>query len=403
MSGPATRRLPLPKSVYALGFVSLFMDISSEMVASLLPLFLVGTLGASVFFVGMLEGVAEALVAVTKLFSGALSDRLGRRRPMLLFGYGLAAVSRVALPWAGSVTEVMGARLVDRFGKGLRGAPRDALVADLTVAEQRGEAYGMRQSLDTIGAFVGPVIAIVLMLGLAGDIRAVMMVSILPAAVSVLLILLYVREPEAGRVGKAGRWPISRSSLRQLGAGYWTVIAIAAVFAMARLGESFVLLRAVEAGLSASWAPLVMVTMNLVYAATAWPMGRIADRLPRLPILALSLMLLALAAVLLAQGGIGLVLLASLVWGLHLGTSQGVIAALVADAAPEALRGTAFGVFSLISGLSLLAGSAIGGALWTWSGAPLAYGLAATLAIFAATACLALEKHRRRTHHSLGA
>ena len=393
----------LPREVYALGFVSLFMDISSEMVASLLPLFLVGSLGASVFVVGLIEGVAEAVVSVTKLFSGALSDRLGRRRPMLLLGYGLAAVSRLALPWAHSAALVLTARLADRFGKGLRGAPRDALIADITDESQRGEAYGVRQSLDTIGAFVGPAIAIGLMLWSGGAIRTVMLASILPAAISVTLILLYVREPERAERRAPSTWPIRRERLCELSRGYWLVIAVAAVFAMARLGESFLLLRAAEAGLSASWAPLVMVAMNIVYAATAWPMGRVADRLPRLPILALSLLLLALACGLLIEGSLPVVLCAALVWGLHMGTSQGVFAALIADAAPESLRGTAFGVFNLVSGMALLAGSAIGGALWTLSGAPLAYALAGALAIFAAIACLLLEKRRPRTHTPQGA
>lgn len=388
---PAWRRIPA--GVWALGFVSLLMDVSSEMIHALLPVYLVVALGTPVLTVGLIEGIAEATAAITKVFSGALSDRLGRRKALAALGYGLAAVTKPVFPLAPSVAWLVAARFVDRVGKGIRGAPRDALVADLSPPELRGASFGLRQSLDTVGAFLGPLAAIGLMALFAGDFVSVFWVAVLPAVLSLALVVVAVREPPRPAGLRAVRTPLSRAELARLGPAYWRVVAVAAVFTLARFSEAFLILRAQSVGTALMLVPVVLVVMNLAYALSAYPVGALSDRMDRVGLLLLGLALLIAADLLLAfAGGILLVGVGVVLWGLHMGCTQGLFAALVADAAPAELRGTAFGVFNLVSGLALLAASAIAGALWD------AVGPAGTFlagAVFALLTALGLIPVRR--------
>jgi len=354
----------IPRGIWALGFVSMFMDISSEMTLGLLPLFLVQVLGASATAVGVLEGVAESVVHLFRFLSGILSDWLGRRKTLALIGYGIAALTKPLFPIAGSFSVVFVARFVDRIGKGIRGAPRDALVADLAPPGMRGASYGLRQSLDTAGAFLGPLGAIVFMLVLGGDFRSVFWIAALPAFVSVALLAFFVKEPPGSRV-MPQRKPLQWKDLSDFPAAFWYVIAITAVFTLARFSEAFLVLRASSLGLRADFAPGVLVLMNLSYAVSSYPAGRVSDTVDRRWILLLGGGALAAAGLFLAaaEGMAGLAAGICL-WGLHMGFSQGLLAALVADAAPVEKRGGAFGLFSLLSGLMMLVASTAAGALW---------------------------------------
>lgn len=380
-----------------LGLVSLLMDASSELVHALLPLFLVGSLGASVALVGLIEGISEATAAFAKLFSGWFSDRSGRRKPMVLAGYGLAALTKPVFPFASSALQVLAARFADRVGKGLRGAPRDALVADVTPPEARGAAYGLRQALDTVGAVAGPLLAVGLMALLAGDIRAVLGWAVLPALAAVLLILFGVEEPTAHALAGPRPGPPRLADARRLGVAFWTATGIGLLFTLARFSEAFLILRASAAGFPLMLAPLVMVVMNLVYALVSAPAGRASDRMGRGRFLAAGLAVLAVADLVLAlaPGKTG-VLAGAALWGLHMGLTQGLLSALIADAAPDDLRGTAFGVFNLVTGVALLAASALAGLLWTLSG-PAATFLTGGGFALAALAGLRLFKAPRRT------
>jgi len=370
----------VPRGVWALGFVSLFMDVSSEMIHALLPLFLVTTLGASTLTVGLLEGVAEATANVTKVFSGTLSDALGRRKGLVALGYGLAAVTKPLFALAPSVGWVWTARFVDRIGKGIRGAPRDALIGELSPPEVRGASYGLRQSLDTVGALVGPGLAALAMLLLAGDFRAVFWLASLPAAVSVALVFVGVHEAGDAPGARALRSPIAWASLRRLGGRYWRVVAFAGVLTLARPSEAFLVLRAESVGVAAGAVPLFLVAMNAVYALSAYPAGRLSDTHGRRRLLFAGFALLAASELALAVGGhAALVGAGALLWGLHLGLTQGLFSALVADAAPPELRGTAFGIFHLVTGLAVLGASAAAGALWHAVGPGAAFGACAAL------------------------
>jgi MFS family permease len=359
----------MPKEVWILGFVSLLMDVSSEMVHSLLPLFMVGTLGTSVFTVGLIEGAAEATALIIKIFSGALSDYLGKRKGLALLGYGLAALTKPIFALAQSSGMVFFARLIDRMGKGIRGAPRDALIADVTPAAMRGAAFGLRQSLDTIGAFLGPLLATVLMLLWANDFRAVFWVSVIPASLAVFLLFIGIRETAPPPTEKRQN-PIRMDKLRRLSSAYWWVVALGAVLTLARFSEAFLVLRAQERGMALAWVPLVMVFMNIIYAATAYPFGKLSDRVNPVLLLALGTLVLLLADVVLALGANEIIIMLGIgLWGLHLGITQGLMSALIAHTAPADLRGTAFGFFNLISGVAMLISSGLAGLFWDKLGA----------------------------------
>lgn len=364
MAAAPAARSRLPAGIWALGFVSLLMDVSSEMIHSLLPVFLVSGLGASMLAVGLIEGAAEATALIVKVFSGAWSDWLGRRKPLAVLGYGLGAASKPLFALADSVGLVLGARLADRIGKGMRGAPRDALVADLVAPEMRGAAYGLRQSLDTVGAFLGPLVAIGLMLLWANDFHAVFWVAVIPGVLSVALLAFGVHEPDrpptAARIN-----PIRRESLRQLPPAYWWVVGVGALFTLARFSEAFLVLRAQQGGLAIAWAPLVLIFMNVVYSLGAYPFGKLADRMSHRKLLAIGLVVLVLADFALAAADSGPMLWVGIaLWGLHMALTQGLLATMVADSSPAPLRGTAFGVFNLASGVALLVASGLAGLLW---------------------------------------
>ncbi|PVZ43893.1 MFS transporter [Pseudomonas sp. CC120222-01a] len=359
----------IPRSVWALGFVSLFMDISSEMIHALLPLYMVTVLGTSVVAVGFIEGIAEATASITKVFSGALSDRLGKRKLLTVLGYGLGALTKPVFPMASGLEWLTAARFVDRIGKGIRGAPRDALVADVTPPELRGAAFGLRQTLDTVGAFLGPLLAIVLMWLTASHFQTVFWVAVIPAFVAVYILVAFVREPETAPSARPVRSPLALHELVRLGPAYWRLTGLAMVFTLARFSEAFLLLRAQDMGLAPLWAPAVLVLMALVYSLSAYPAGALSDRLGRRGVLMMGLGLLIAADLLLAllPSWTGLALGVA-AWGLHLGFTQGIFAALIADSAPANLRGTAFGLFNLLTGVALLVASVVAGLLWDGAG-----------------------------------
>jgi MFS family permease len=376
----------MPAAVWALGFVSLLMDVSSEIVHALLPVYLVAVLGAGMATVGLIEGIAESTASVVKVFSGVLSDRMGRRKALALAGYGLAALTKPVFPLATSVEAIVAARFVDRIGKGIRGAPRDALVADMAPPEIRGAAFGLRQTLDTMGAVLGPAAAIVIMALSGDDYALAFWAATVPAFACVALLALAVREPDNARPNPDARLPIRRADLAALGGAYWAVVGIAVAFSAARIGEAFLIVRAVDLGLTATLAPAVLVAMNVAYALTSYPAGRLSDRIGRRGLLAAGFAVFVAAdlALALAQGLPG-VFVGIVLWGVHMGLTQGLLSILVADVAPERLRGTAFGAFNLAQGLALLAGNFAGGLAWSRLGAPAAFGLSAALT-FAALA-----------------
>lgn len=373
----------LPRGIWALGFVSLLMDISSEMIHGLLPLFMVGSLGASALMLGWVEGLAEATAMAVKVFSGVLSDYLGKRKALALAGYALGALSKPLIAMAPTVGVLLGARLIDRVGKGIRGAPRDALIADMAPPTMRGAAFGLRQALDTVGAFIGPLLAVGLMLLWANDYRAVFSVAVIPGVLAVLLLTFGVQEPPAP-AGTPRANPIRRDALRQLGRAYWWVVAIGALFTLARFSEAFLLLRAQQSGIAPAWTPMVMVAMNLVYAALAYPFGKLSDRVDPVWLLALGLLVLLLADLALAaQAARTTLLLGILLWGVHLSLTQGLLASMVAARAPAQLRATAFGVFNLLSGAALLLASVLAGWLWQLRGADATFHAGAVICLLA--------------------
>jgi MFS family permease len=384
----------LPAGIWVLGFVSMLMDISSEMIHGLLPLFLVTTLGASALAVGLIEGTAESLALVVKVFSGVLSDWWARRKAIVVFGYGLSALTKPLFALANGVGFVIGARLLDRIGKGIRDAPRDALIADIVPPAMRGAAFGLRQSLDTIGAFVGPLVAVGLMILWANDFRAVFWVAAIPAFLAVALLMWGIDEPASVRARTPGN-PIRRENLRRLGKQYWWVVTVGAVFTLARFSEAFLLLRAQQGGMALSLVPLVLVAMNIVYSAFAYPFGKLADRINHRALLAAGLVLLIAADLVLATwSSWPAVIVGVMLWGMHMAVTQGLFATMVAAAAPADLRGTAFGFFNLMSGAALLVASVLAGLLWDWLGASATF-LAG--AAFAALTLLGLARPAGRS------
>jgi MFS family permease len=385
----------IPAGVWILGSVSLLMDISSEMIHSLLPLFMVTTLGVGAFVVGLVEGLAESMALIVKIFSGVLSDYLGRRKGLAVLGYALSALTKPLFAVASTAGTVLTARLLDRVGKGLRGAPRDALVADMTPPPVRGAAFGLRQALDTVGAFLGPLLAVGLMLWWANDFRAVFWAAVVPGLAAVTLLALGLREPAHLQAEKRSN-PIRRENLRRLNAPYWWVVGVGAVFTLARFSEAFLVLRAQQGGVPIALVPLVMVAMNLIYALSAYPFGRLSDRMSHHRLLAFGLIVLITAdLVLAADDRWGVVLVGVALWGLHLGITQGLLAAMVADTAPADLRGTAYGFFNLVSGIAMLPASVLAGVLWDSLGASVTF---YTGACFCAIALIGLTRRPAGRH-----
>jgi len=394
-------RPALPRTVWALGFVSLLTDVSSELVHALLPLLLAGSIGASMLMIGLIEGASEAMASVVKLFSGALSDRIGKRKPLVVIGYGLSALTKLVFPLVNSAGLILGARLVDRLGKGIRGAPRDALIADVTPIEQRGAAYGLRQSLDTVGAVIGPLAAMALMLWLA-DARMALWFAAIPGLLAVLVLMVYVREPEQHVTEKKA--PLTLRDWRTLDAQVWAVIGVAAAVNLARFGEGFLVIRMRDAGFGDGLAPLALVLMSFAFMLTAYPVGWLGDRVSRTRLLLIGIVVLIAAdlslALIPARAGavIGVVL-----WGMSLGFTQGLLSAMLSDAAPKHMRGTAFGVFHLCSGIALLIASLAAGAIWQWFSALTMFAVAAVVAACAAISVVVQQRvirSRRPAMHS---
>lgn len=363
------RNRSIPADIWALGFVSMLMDISSEMIHALLPVYMVTVLGTSALSVGIIEGIAEATASITKVFSGALSDWFGKRKLLAVLGYGLAACTKPVFPLAGSLDWLVAARFVDRIGKGIRGAPRDALVAEISPPHLLGASFGLRQSLDTVGAFLGPLLAIGLMWLTTDHFKTVFWVAVIPAFLAVALLILAVREPTRQREQRPARMPLHRDELKLLPAPFWWIVAVATVFTLARFSEAFLLLRAQTLEVTPGLTPAVLVVMSLAYSLSAYPVGALADRVNRMTLLGIGLALLVVADIVLAFAtdlvwlAIGVTL-----WGLHMGFTQGLFATLVAEAAPANLLGTAFGIFNLVTGISLLLASAVAGLLWELAG-----------------------------------
>jgi MFS family permease len=386
----------IPGAVWTLGFVSLLMDVSSEMIHALLPVYLVTVLGTSTLTVGIIEGVAEATASVVKVFSGALSDWLGKRKFLAALGYGLAAFAKPIFPLASSAGWVVAARFIDRVGKGIRGAPRDALIADIAPPNLRGASFGLRQSLDTVGAVIGPLAAIGLMWATADHFVSVFWTACIPAFLSLALILIAVREPHRAAQSRKVRMPLSRDELGRLGGAYWWLIAVATVFSLARFSEAFMLLRAQSVGLPVMLVPLVMVVMNIVYALAAYPAGALSDSMSRTTMLIIGLFaLLAADFVLAFATDATTVVFGAALWGLHLGFTQGLFAAMVADTAPTDLRGTGYGVFNLITGLALLLASVVAGALWDAAGPRVTFAAGAVFVVLTLAGLMPVRQRLR--------
>lgn len=382
----------IPKGIWALGAVSMLMDISSEMIHALLPIYMATVLGTSMATIGFIEGVAEATASITKIFSGALSDWLGKRKLLAVLGYGLAAFTKPIFPLAQTVDWLIAARFVDRIGKGIRGAPRDALIAEIAPVHLRGASFGLRQSLDTVGAFIGPFLGIALMWWTANDFQSVFWIAVVPAFMALGLIIFAVREPRRPSGSPDVKSPLSLAAMKRLGSGYWRVVLVAMAFNLARFSEAFLILRAHDVGVPTLWVPTVLVAMNIVYALVAYPAGVLSDRFDRKKMLAIGLIVLGCADVALALTpniagiAVGLVL-----WGLHMGLTQGLFATLVADASPPELRGTAFGCFNLWAGLSMLVASLIAGWLWDLYGPGATFGAGGIFTLLALGGLLAMR------------
>ena len=389
LSSTKTIDRKLPSGIWVLGFVSLFMDISSELVHSLLPVFMTTVLGASMVTVGIIEGAAEGIAATTKVFSGAISDYYRKRKWLVVTGYALGALTKPIFPLATTIGWVFGARFVDRIGKGIRGAPRDAIVADITPPPLRGAAYGLRQALDSAGAFIGPLLAVVFMVLFAGNIKAVLWVAVAPAFIAVFLLIVALREPEPTENPASSRNHLTLRDAKRLPLRYWLVVTLGAVFTLARFSEAFLILRARDVGLAIAFVPAIMIVMNVVYSLFAYPAGAAADRLSARKLLAFGLGLLVVADVILAIAASPLTAFIGVAfWGLHMAFTQGLLSKLVADTAPSKLRGTAFGIFNMVSGVALLLASVIAGSLWSLAGASATFVAGALFAVLAALGLL---------------
>jgi MFS family permease len=371
---PAPQLRQLPRAIWMLGFTSLFMDMSTEILQSLLPLFMVSVLGAPVALVGLIDGLTEATASFTKILSGAFSDHLGKRKLLALAGYSFSALAKPLVPLSTGLMTVFVARFLDRVGKGVRDAPRDALVADIVSARQRGAAYGLRQGLDTLGALAGPLVAVGLMALFAGNFRIVFWFSCIPAVACVLTLTFGVKEPDGIRRAEREPFPLMPRQLKRLSADFWILIGVIFLLLLPRFSESMLLLRARNVGLDATWVPLVFAAMNMVYAPIAAPAGALSDRFGRRRMIFAGFAMLIPAHLLLyAADRPALVFAGAIFWGLHYGLTQGALSAVVADAAPKHLRGTAFGIFHLVSGLAVLIGSVAAGIVWDVQGPPMTF------------------------------
>lgn len=385
----------IPRSIWMLGLVSLFMDVSSEMIHSILPVFLVAGLGASALSLGVIEGIAESTALITKVFSGFLSDRLGKRKGLAVAGYTIGTLTKPLFAVANGVGLVLTARFLDRIGKGIRGAPRDALIADITPKEKRGAAFGLRQSMDTAGAFIGPMLASALMLITSDNYRSVFWSAVLPGTIAVSILALGVEESR-GRQETRGGPPLRISDIKKLDRRFWFIVVFGSIFTLARFSEAFILLRAQVVGVKPSIVPFFMVIMNMVYTLSAYPVGVLSDRVGRMGMLAAGCIVLVVSDAMFALAtGYTLVVLGAALWGLHMGLTQGIFSTLVANSAPEAMRGSAFGVFSLATGIAMLAASGLAGWLWDSAGPAATFWAGAGFALAGYAGLLLRRKHLR--------
>lgn len=388
----------LPSGIWTLGFVSMFMDISSELVHSLLPVLMTTVLGASMITIGFIEGVAEGASAITKVFSGAISDYFGKRKLLAVIGYGLAAITKPVFPLATTIGWIFGARFVDRIGKGIRGAPRDALIADISKPYLRGAAYGLRQSLDSVGAFLGPLFAIAFMVWLANDIKAVLWVAVVPAFLAVFLLIVGIREPGAPARTADSRNYLRLTKLKCMPMRYCLIVILGALFTLARFSEAFLILRAQDLGLTVGYVPAIMIVMNLAYSTFAYPAGAASDRISARTLLVFGLLILVASDALLAIAWAPwIALIGAALWGIHMALTQGLLSKLVADTAPADLRGSAFGIFNLVSGIAIFLSSIIAGSLWNAFGAPATFTAGASFAAIAAIGLLLYRPDGRVT------
>jgi MFS family permease len=380
----------IPRSIWALGLVSLFMDASSELVHSLLPVFMVSTLGTSVTTVGAIEGIAEATAMIVKIFSGTLSDLFGKRKLLTVIGYGLAALTKPLFPLANAIGLVMTARFIDRIGKGIRGAPRDAMIGEIAPPEIRGACFGLRQSLDTAGAFIGPFLAMLFMLVMADNVRAVLWIAVIPAFISLAILVFGVKEPSSTQSARGARIPIRPQDIRHVGRVYWQLVGVAGILTMARFSEAFLVLKAQATSLPIAFVPTSLIFMNLLYFLSAYPAGWLSDRVGRSKVLIAGIAFLLTADLVLGlASNLWMLALGVSLWGLHMGFTQGLFAATIADSTPPQLRGTAYGVFNLVCGLAMLLASVIAGVLWD------RYGSGATFlagAIFCGVSLIGLSR-----------
>lgn len=376
------KRPPIPVTVWMLGFVSLLMDVSSEMINALLPLYLASGLGASALAIGFIEGLSVAVATVTKFLSGVMADLSRRAKPLAVLGYGLGALSRLIFPWAASLDQIVLAKALDRVGKGIRGTPRDAIIAAVSPPEIRGASFGLRKSLDSLGGFIGPIIAVLAMLALAGDIRSVFWLATLPALMCVAVLVFCVREPAGDHKGKPNKFRL-KDALR-LTPAVWAVIGLASVIMLARFSEAFVLLKALEAGFTPAWVPLSLVIMHAAYGLTAYPVGKLSDRIGTSGLLLWSLVFLMAAHITLAfAGSVSLYILGTVLWGMHMGFSQGLLGAMIAAATPDMLKGSAFGTFNLVTGVVVLIGNTFAGWLWHSMGSETPFLVGAAMSLIA--------------------
>lgn len=381
-------RSRLPRNVVALGLVSLFTDLSSEMIYPLLPLFLTATLGAGPAVLGAIEGVAETAASLLKLFSGAWSDRLGKRKPLVLAGYGLSSIMRPLMGLVASWSHVLGIRFCDRIGKGVRSSPRDALVAASVPPQDRGRAFGFQRALDHLGAVLGPVAAFALLAGAGLSYRSVFFLAAVPGAVAVAILWILVRE--AGETAPAGT---GRGILAGgLAPEFRNYLLIVSLFTLGNASDAFLILRSVDAGVPAAYVPLLWGAFHVVKSSLSTHAGILADRWDRRKMVVAGWVLY--AAVYAAWGmaeGPGWMVGLFLVYGLHAAATEGAERALVADFVPSDRRGTAFGWFHLAVGIAALPASLLFGILWSRFGAPAAFGVSAALAMLAAGFLLALK------------
>lgn len=364
---PATK-IKIPRTVWVLGFVSLLMDISSEMIHALLPLFMAGALGASAIWIGLVEGIGEGTALIAKVFSGVVADRFGHKKHLVFAGYFLGVVSKPVFALAGCMPVVLAARFFDRIGKGLRGAPRDAIVADVTDESIRGAAYGLRQSLDAAGAFVGPLIATLLLLLWTEDLRSIFWIALIPGAACLLLILIGVEDNVTETKNtKRIEWneigSVMTPAFRQL-------VILGTLFSLARFSNAFIVLKAADIGIDQAWIPMIIVLMHIAFSLSSYPFGMLADRLNPMRLLALGMVLLALSDLLFAfAANTAVLILGVVLFGMHLGATQGIFSAIVSEVAVSHLRATAFGVFNFFSGIALLVSGLVAGGLWELFGA----------------------------------